>query len=200
MHPKIFGEYIGKIYKISFEYFNMPREINIRIAGTGGQGVIKAGLVLAEAFALDGKNVVQIQSYGPEARGGVSRTDIVVSDEEIDFPGLRRIDYLLVLHDSAYRKYYPQVDGKTHVIYDSSLVNARRGLGFPFTETSIREFGSPLFTNMIAIGALAAMLGLQPEKVEVVIAKRIRNAGENIKAFRIGFEMGSRLVKPYILS
>lgn len=178
----------------------MPREVNIRIAGTGGQGVIKAGLVLAEAFALEGKNVVQTQSYGPEARGGASRADIIVSDDEIDFPGLRRVDYLLVLHDSAYRKYYPQVDGETHVIYDSSLVNARRGLGFPFTETSIREFGTPLFANMIAIGALAAMLGLQPEKVEVAIEKRMRKAEENVKAFRIGFEMGRRVAKPKVVS
>lgn len=182
----------------------MTRELNIRIAGTGGQGVIKAGLVLAEAFVLEGKNVVQLQSYGPEARGGASRADIVVSDEEIDFPGLRRIDYLLVLHDSAYKKYYPYVDEKTHVIYDSSLVNARRGLGLPFTKTSIREFGTPLFANMVAIGALSALLGLKPEKVEMVIGKRMRNAEENIRAFRIGFEMNKsaepKVAKPYIFS
>ncbi len=178
----------------------MPHEVNIRIAGTGGQGVIKAGLVLAEAFALQGKNVIQIQSYGPEARGGASKADIVVSDGEIDFPGLRRIDYLVVLHDSAYRKYYPQTDGKTHVIYDSSLVNAKRGLGFPFAETSIREFGTSLFANMMAIGVLSALLDLPPENVEVVIRKRMRKVGENIRAFRIGLEMGGKVVKPYILS
>ncbi|WP_202319665.1 2-oxoacid:acceptor oxidoreductase family protein [Archaeoglobus neptunius] len=165
-------------------------EINIRIAGTGGQGVIRAGLILSEALVLEGRNVVMIQSYGPETRGGASRADIVVSDDEISYPGLRKIDYLVVLHYSAYREYLHVIDEKTTVLYDSSLVDAKRGFGFPFTELSVREFESPIFANMIAVGSFCVIFGISQDWIIEAIRKRMNRSEDNIRAFRLGLEIG----------
>ncbi len=165
--------------------------INIRIAGRGGQGIIKAGLLLAEALVLEGKNVAQTQNYGPEARGGACRTDIVASLEEIDYPGLQRIDYLIVLDEGAYARYLPMLNERTIVIYDSDLVkSAKKGYGFPFTRISKDKFGSELFANMIALGAFVSLTDIvKPETLQHVIKKRMKNPEKNISAFRLGAEI-----------
>lgn len=141
---------------------------------------------------MRGKNVAQIQSYGPEARGGACRTDIVISDGEIDYPGLRRLDYFVVMHESAYRKYMHLIDDKTTVIYDSSLANVGRGIGIPFTELSKKEFGSAMFANMIAIGTLCAIMDITIPEVTSIIRKRMSKAEDNVKAFMLGLEVGKK--------
>jgi len=170
-------------------------ELNIRIAGRGGQGIIKLGLFLAEASVLEGKNVVQTQSYGPEARGGACRTDLVISKDEIDYPGLRRIDIFLVLDQEAYVKYSPLLNKKSIVIYDSDLVKPGKAdyklIGFPFTKKALNEFGNTLFANIIAFGALVAITGIvKPETALYVLNKRLKRYNqENLKAFIEGYEM-----------
>ena len=96
------------------------KRFEIRLAGKGGQGLIKSGLILAEAAALEGKNVVQIQSYGPEARGGASRSDVIIGDT--DYPGVMSLDVLVALSQEAYDKYLPYVKPNGVVIFDSGLV------------------------------------------------------------------------------
>ena len=86
------------------------QRVEIRLSGSGGQGMILAGVILAEAIGInDGKNVVQTQSYGPEARGGASRSDVVISDTEIDYPKSLRIDVLLCLTQQSYDSYHSLV-------------------------------------------------------------------------------------------
>ncbi|HDS09914.1 MAG TPA: 2-oxoacid:ferredoxin oxidoreductase subunit gamma, partial [Firmicutes bacterium] len=81
-------------------------KIEIRIAGKGGQGILTAGYILGKAIALFGdKNVAQTQSYGPEARGGASRTDLIISKSQIFYTKVRKADYLVVLSQEAYDKY-----------------------------------------------------------------------------------------------
>ncbi len=170
-------------------------ELNIRIAGRGGQGIIKLGLFLAEASVLEGKNVVQTQSYGPEARGGACRTDLIISRNEIDYPGLRRIDVFLVMDQEAYLKYSPMLDERSMVIYDSDLVKPGRVncrlIGFPFTKKALTDFGNSLFANIIALGALVAITKIvKPETVLYVLNKRLKRYNrENLKAFIEGYEM-----------
>ncbi|MBO8183584.1 MAG: 2-oxoacid:acceptor oxidoreductase family protein [Archaeoglobus sp.] len=170
-------------------------ELNIRIAGRGGQGIIKLGLFLAEASVLEGKNVVQTQSYGPEARGGACRTDLIISNGEIDYPGLRRIDVFLVLDQEAYLKYSPILDEKSIVIYDSDLVKPDRAkhiaIGFPFTKKAIEDFGNPIFANIIAFGALVAITKIiKPETALYVLKKRLKKfQEENLNAFVEGYEL-----------
>ena len=68
----------------------------IRLSGSGGQGLLLGGIILAEGAINDGKNSVQTQSYGPEARGGASKSEVIISSEEIDFPKVRSCDILLL--------------------------------------------------------------------------------------------------------
>jgi 2-oxoglutarate ferredoxin oxidoreductase subunit gamma len=90
-----------------------------RLSGSGGQGLILAGKILAEAAAIyDGKNATQSQSYGPEARGGSSRSEIIVSDEEIDYPKAVNIDLLLAFTQEACDKYKKDVKDDGIVLVD----------------------------------------------------------------------------------
>ena len=77
----------------------------IVLTGTGGQGLILAGIILAEAAVLDGKQAIQTQSYGPEARGGASRAEVLISDEAIDYPKVLKADTLLAMSQEAFNKY-----------------------------------------------------------------------------------------------
>ena len=76
----------------------------IVLTGTGGQGLILAGIILAEAAVLDGKQAIQTQSYGPEARGGASRAEVLISEEAIDYPKVRKADTLLAMSQEAFNK------------------------------------------------------------------------------------------------
>jgi len=172
------------------------KELNLRIAGRGGQGIIKLGLFLAEASVLEGKNVVQTQSYGPEARGGACRSDLIISDEDIDYPGLRRIDIFLAMDQEAYLKYSPMLDESSLVIYDSDLVRpSTHGIGFPFTKRAIELFGDPIFANIIALGALIAITKIvKPETVLYVLKRRLKRfQKENLDAFVEGYELAEAL-------
>jgi Pyruvate/2-oxoacid:ferredoxin oxidoreductase gamma subunit len=112
--------------------------VEFRLSGSGGQGLLLAGIVLAEAAILDDKNAVQTQSYGPEARGGASKAEVVVSDEEIDYPKAVDPDYLLALTPESYRTYGPLM-GKGLIIVDSSCPSqadiAARTVAVPILET-----------------------------------------------------------------
>ncbi|MEA3375983.1 MAG: 2-oxoacid:acceptor oxidoreductase family protein, partial [Chloroflexota bacterium] len=83
----------------------MARRYEVRLAGTGGQGTILAGIILAEAAIREGKNVVQTQSYGPEARGGASRSEIVISEGEIDHPKVLEPNVTLCMSQEACDRY-----------------------------------------------------------------------------------------------
>lgn len=83
----------------------MDKRTEIRLAGEGGQGMILAGIILAEAAAIyDGKQATQTQSYGPEARGGASRSEVVISDDEIDHPEVLEPNIVIALSQEAYKK------------------------------------------------------------------------------------------------
>jgi 2-oxoglutarate ferredoxin oxidoreductase subunit gamma len=174
-------------------------EINVRIAGKGGQGIIKLGLFLAEASVLEGKNVVQTQSYGPEARGGACRTDLIISMNDIDYPGLRRIDVFLVMDQEAYLRYSPMLDERSIVIYDSDFVRPGKAkhvlFGFPFTKKAVEDFGNPIFANIIAFGTMVAVTGIvKPETAMFVLKKRLKKfQKENLNAFMEGYEMAKAL-------
>jgi len=93
----------------------------VRLSGSGGQGLILAGVILAEGSILSNLNAVQTQSYGPEARGGASKAEVIVSDEEINFPKVRKADMLLCLTQKAFDEYYHTVKNNGIIILDSSI-------------------------------------------------------------------------------
>src|SRR5512137_2003453 len=96
--------------------------VEIRCSGSGGQGILLAAAIIAEAAAALGRHVVQTQSYGPEARGGASKAEVIVSGEPIDYPEVRRPDVSLVLSQAAYEKYAGDTRPGGLLIYDSGLV------------------------------------------------------------------------------
>src|SRR5512142_1746941 len=116
----------------------MDKRTEIRLAGEGGQGMILAGIILAEAAAIyDGKQATQTQSYGPEARGGASRSEVVISDGEIDHPEVLSADVVVALSQEAYRKFAKSVHPGGLLIIDEDRVvvpepvDAPSGMGYP---------------------------------------------------------------------
>ncbi|MCP5073185.1 MAG: pyruvate ferredoxin oxidoreductase [Rhodobacteraceae bacterium] len=137
----------------------MPR-VDIRFSGSGGQGLILAARILASALTAEGKNVAQSQSYEPVSRGGLSRSDLVVSDGEADFPLSRSLDYLLILDEAAAVASIGLLNDNSVVLADTDLVQTiPKGPGkvgsLPFTETA-RKIGNKRVANIVALGALAS--------------------------------------------
>ena len=138
----------------------------VRIAGFGGQGVILAGVILAQAAgAVEGREVAQTQSYGPEARGGAARCDVVISDQRILYPKVRRPDILLAMSGQALAKFGVGLDVATgKVVVDSTFISEiPEGLPplyrLPATRLAEEEFKNRIVANMVMLGALARVDG-----------------------------------------
>jgi 2-oxoglutarate ferredoxin oxidoreductase subunit gamma len=171
----------------------------IRLSGSGGQGMIFAGTVLAEAVGVeDGKNVCQTQSYGPEARGGASRSDLVVGTGEIYYPKTLKLDLLLALTQEACDTYYPALKEEGCLVVDSGLVTQlpdHELHGFPFTQIARDKLGTPMVANMIALGAIAALTRIVSSRGLLEAVKRRAPKGteeRNLKAIETGFQLAQR--------
>ena len=165
----------------------------VRLSGSGGQGLILAGVILAEAIGVgDGKNVVQTQSYGPEARGGASRADLVISDGEIYYPKSMKLDLLLALTQEACDTYYSDMKEKGLLVVDSTMVTqipTKNYYGFPFTRLAREEIGHVMVANVIALGAIAELTGIVSMAAikEAVLSRAPKGTGEkNAKALELG--------------
>ena len=171
----------------------------IRLSGSGGQGLILAGVILATAIGVgDGKNAVQTQSYGPEARGGASRADVVVSEGEVFYPKTMKLDLLLALTQEACDKYYPDMKENGTLIVDSNLVTqvpTKRYHGFPFVRLAREEIGHAMVANVIALGAIAELTGIvtKASLKEAVLARAPRGTEDkNKKALELGFSIARK--------
>jgi 2-oxoglutarate ferredoxin oxidoreductase subunit gamma len=139
--------------------------VEVRFGGSGGQGVILMGVILAMAGARDHRYVVQTQSYGPEARGGYSRSDVIISDAPIDYPELEEADLLVVLSQTAANEYVRLLRPDGVLVYDSEYVSSvppftARGFGIPFTRLALEETGRTQTTNILTLGAVAGITGV----------------------------------------
>jgi len=171
----------------------------IRLAGTGGQGVILSSVILAEAAGVyEGRKVVQTQSYGPEARGGASKADVIIADEPILFPKCRKLDVLVCLSQQAVDKYIEDLKVRGIAINDSFYVREcprEHVICLPMAETARNELGRELFTNILMLGALARVThAVKLESLELAVASRVpaRTLDVNRKALRLGWEMAER--------
>jgi len=170
----------------------------IRLAGTGGQGVILASVILAEAAGVhEGRYVVQTQSYGPEARGGASRADVIIADEPILYPKCRQLDVLVCLSQLAAEKYLENLKVRGTAIIDSFYVREcpREGaVCVPMTETARTELGRELFTNIVMLGALAQITRtVERESLERAVANRApaKTIELNKQALALGWQLGA---------
>jgi 2-oxoglutarate ferredoxin oxidoreductase subunit gamma len=166
----------------------------IRLSGSGGQGLILAAVILAEAAVSLGKEVVQSQSYGPEARGGASQAAVIISDDEIDYPEVESADLTLCLSQPAFDKFGPQTRLGGLVLYDSGLVSPEpidgvRLLGLPFTQTAQSQAGTPMAANVVSLGAIVALVpAVGRQALADSVSKRLpaKLVQANLKALAAG--------------
>jgi 2-oxoglutarate ferredoxin oxidoreductase subunit gamma len=174
----------------------------IRLSGTGGQGLIFAGVILAEAAGIyDGKYVCQTQSYGPEARGGASKAEIVISDREIDYPKAIKPDLLLAMSQKSCDAYFFDLKPAGMLIVDSTLVSqlpTTRAVAIPFTQIAREKLGKEIAANIIALGALATLSGaVSLSSLETAVMSRIERGTEDFyrKALELGIEAATNALK-----
>jgi 2-oxoglutarate ferredoxin oxidoreductase subunit gamma len=169
----------------------------IRFSGAGGQGLILAGIIMGEAASIfDGKQAVQSQSYGPEARGGASKSEVIISDEPIDFPKATAVDALLALTQEACDKYSRDLKEGGILLVDSDLVKKPpKGnftlVRFPIINTAKNEVGRTIVANIVALGAMVALTGIvSREGAEKAVLSRVPEAFVelNRKAFQAGYD------------
>ncbi len=138
-----------------------PERYEVLVSGSGGQGIILAGLIIAEAGIAQGLQVVQTASYGPESRGGASRSEVVLSGSQIDYPAVTEPDFVIALTQVAADKYAQEVRPGGIVLFDTTWVEkVPQGIhgqvaSFPITEDASNQFGKALVANVIALGFFA---------------------------------------------
>ena len=169
----------------------------IRLSGSGGQGLVLGGVILAEAMGVyEGKNVTQTQSYGPEARGGASRSDVVVADGEIYYPKATEPDLLLCLTQESCDQYYPSLKEGGILVVDSSTVRqlpTQDAYSLPFIRIAKEQVGTAGVANLVSIAAVAGITGLCSKEsiTQAVLARAPRGTEEkNKKACELGYELG----------
>ncbi|GMV99662.1 MAG: hypothetical protein AMXMBFR84_08010 [Candidatus Hydrogenedentota bacterium] len=177
----------------------LTKSTEIRVSGYGGQGVVLAGMLLGKAAALyDGKEAVFTQSYGPEARGGASCADIVVSDGPIDYPLVSSPDILVTLFQEAYVKYRPTLRDGGLLILESSLVHPSKEV-HPYSAidaTAMADgLGKRLVMNVIVLGFLVGKTGVvSVESMQKAIESTMKSKTVelNLRAFEAGLERATK--------
>jgi len=173
----------------------MSFRYEIRLSGAGGQGLILVGKILAEAAAIyDGKNATQSQSYGPEARGGASRSEVIISDEDIDYPKAHHIDLLLAMTQEAVDKYSSDVKPGGLILVDESYVSNipegdYKAYSLPITKFAEEKIGKRIVANIVALGVIEQLAKVISEDALInAIRARVPKGTEetNILAFKHG--------------
>lgn len=179
----------------------MADRSEIRLAGEGGQGMILAGIILGEAAIHDGKNAVQTQSYGPEARGGASKAEVVISSGEIDHPEVLDADVVVTLSQEAFKKFSGSVKPGGLLIVDEDKVDtcgALAAICLPITKLAFETTGKAITANAVALGVLVGFMGIvSREAIEKAVMARAPKGTEemNRKALEAGFEIARKVKK-----
>jgi 2-oxoglutarate ferredoxin oxidoreductase subunit gamma len=166
----------------------------IILAGSGGQGLILSGIMLAEAAMIEGKNVVQTQSYGIASRGGLSLAEVIVDADEIVFQQVRAPSCVLALTEEAVKKFETWADRGVPLLYDSTLAAHRTEgnfIGRDFTRRA-SDLGNAGSVNLLALAALAAYTGVVGiASLESLVRKRFRGAAleRNLEMLAAGREL-----------
>lgn len=175
----------------------MAERYEIRFSGAGGQGLITAGIILAEAASIvEGKSAVQSQSYGPEARGGASKSEVIISDGPIDYPKATVVDACLAMTQEAADKYANGIKEGGLLLLDSDFVkNEPQGnfriFKLPIMRTAKEDVGREIVANVVALGAMIALTDVvSREAGEKAVLAKVPDAfiELNKKAYNLGFE------------
>ena len=169
-------------------------------SGSGGQGVITAAIILAESAVIhEGLNATQSQSYGAAARGGATRSDIIISRDDIDFPGVTQPNILVCLTQEAYNEFSSIIRPGGTLLTDSRFVQQAKKvdakqLELPMYEQVMEQIGKPIVFNICVLGALVGLTGLlKPKSLMAAIGDRVPTdfLEMNTRAFELGLEMGA---------
>lgn len=170
----------------------------LRLTGSGGQGLILAGIILAEAAIYDGLNVVQSQSYGPEARGGASKAEVIISCDEINYPKVDHCDIMLSLTQVACDKYIDSLKANGILIIDESVTNLPKRedidiYRLPILETATDGLGKSMVSNIVALGCIYEITKIvSKESLEKAVQGRIPRGTEELN--RRALEEGYKLI------
>ena len=176
------------------------KRTRIVFSGSGGQGVITAAIILAEAAVIhEGLNATQSQSYGAAARGGATRSDIIISSDEIGFPNVTQPNILVCLTQEAYNAFSPIIRPGGTLLTDSRFVKQAKKvdakqLELPMYQEVMEQVGKPIVFNICVLGAIIGLTGLiKPDSMLATIKDRVPAdfVGLNTKAFELGLEMGA---------
>ncbi len=172
----------------------------IRLSGAGGQGMILAGIILAEAaLEEDGLNVSQTQSYGPESRGGASRAEVVISRQLIDFPKVMQPDILVALTQEAFDKYSHDIKENGVIIVDEEIntdgySNGRNRItSLPILRKAEEETGLKLTANIVVLGIIDRFINdIKTDSLKKAVTSRVpsHTIEKNLKAFEVGRILG----------
>ena len=177
----------------------MSKQLELRLSGSGGQGLITAGIILAEAAIKDNKNAIQTQSYGPEARGGASKAEVIISEAAIDFPKVTMPNMTVALTQIASDKYISDISEDGTVIIDESIVlpegmKAQHIYRVPIIKTAIHEVGKEIVANIVLLGLIVGLTEIvTKESLEAAIMMRIPKGTEELN--RLALEKGYELAK-----
>jgi 2-oxoglutarate ferredoxin oxidoreductase subunit gamma len=175
----------------------MKDRIEIVASGFGGQGVVRLGQVLGEAAVKQGLHVTMLKSHGTEMRGGYVRSQVVLSKELIDSPMCENPDFFVALSLAAYNRFKNTVPDDGMIIYDPAFVDSIdetlscQHKPLPAKQLAVDNFGRPIFSNSIALGAMAKLLEKDLEKdlvLESILAVIPKYHHENRNAFQLGFD------------
>ncbi|WXG46385.1 MAG: 2-oxoacid:ferredoxin oxidoreductase subunit gamma [Candidatus Atabeyarchaeum deiterrae] len=178
--------------------------VEIRFAGFGGQGIIKSGIITAAGACIHGgENAVQTQSYGPESRGGACKSEVVISEGDIDFPKVTEPDVLVVMSQHAYNDYAEDLKAGGTMILDPDMIPTRKELKnvrvFQVPATKIaEELRNKIVANIVMLGAFTAITRIVDKKaIKESIKENIPKGTEelNMMAFEKGYEYGKGLLK-----
>jgi 2-oxoglutarate ferredoxin oxidoreductase subunit gamma len=174
----------------------------VRLSGTGGQGLVTAGIILAEGAGIfDGLEVVQTQVYGPQSRGGASRSEVIISDQPVLFPEVTDSDVLLAMSQEAANAYMHEQRPDGIVLLDSTFVNQRpetqaKIYSIPLTQMARDVARTDIVASIVALGTLATLTGMVSKAgLEAAVLARAPKGTEeaNRRALYAGFEAGESL-------
>jgi len=177
------------------------KRFELRMTGSGGQGLILASIILAEAAIMEGKIVTQSQVYGAEARGGTTKAELVISDKHIAYPKVTDPDLLAAMTDEGLRQYGGGISRKTEVVIDSSVMatpdflneeNCRGLLALPIRSTLIARLESELGLNIVLLGVIEGLTSaVDVETLRKAVAMHVKKQylDLNMKALDLGMEM-----------
>lgn len=174
--------------------------IEVRLAGSGGQGLILAGLVLAEAAGVfDGREVAMVQSYGPEARGGASKAEVIISDVPIDYPLCAQVDVLLALNQEAADTYCWDLKPGAWVLIDKDLVlhpPSSKAIALPFTAVARDKLKRIMVANVVALGAISELTAVVTRRaLEKSLLTRVPPGTEELN--KKALSLGAKLARQY---